>query len=189
MQIRPPCRLLAAPVACRLEHPATQILLLHLPQIEVLIVDDEVRTRELLSGFCRVQVIGSRQPSAARRCGDAAVQTVRHRYHRPPLPRADVRGADGRSSLECLGRRRYRDPPCRHGFALTTVREHDYDYLLKPFALASSKVVRRRSKTAFVEAENRELSRPVVSGERQGSGDLAWRLPSIDQRLALIEAA
>ena len=75
---------------------------LHLPQIEVLIVDDQVPTRELLSEFCLVQgsevvTANDGRAAIAARTGDGQqfALTATSGCRR-------VRGADGRPSLESL---------------------------------------------------------------------------------------
>lgn len=70
--------------------------------------------------------------------------------------------------------------------AVRAARDGAYDYLAKPFATGQLEVVLRRIEDRMaLEAENRELSRRVVSHEGQGCGDPAWRLQAREERLAI----
>jgi DNA-binding NtrC family response regulator len=167
---------------------------LHSPKIEVLIVDDEVQTRELLSEFCRAQGY----EVATANDGRAAISALMRAPHQFGIVITDLQlpGADG---FEVLTSARHVNPSVYvvmiTGYAsidsaVRAVREGAYDYLAKPFALGQLEVVLRRIRDRMsLEEENRELSRRVVGheGHSQG-GDLAWRLQAIEERLAHIEA-
>lgn len=167
---------------------------LHSPKIEVLIVDDEVQTRELLSEFCRAQGY----EVATANDGRAAIAALTRSPKQFTIVITDLHlpGADG---FEVLTSARHVNPGAYvvmiTGYAsidsaVRAVREGAYDYLAKPFALGQLEVVLRRIKDRMsLEEENRELSRRVVGLDGQGAGgDLAWRLQAIEQRLAHIEA-
>ena len=167
---------------------------LHSPKIEVLIVDDEVQTRELLSEFCRAQGY----EVATANDGRAAIAALTRSPQQFGIVITDLQlpGADG---FEVLTSARH----CNRSVyvvmitgyasidsAVRAVREGAYDYLAKPFALGQLEVVLRRIKDRMsLEAENRELSRRMSGHEGQSAGsDLAWRLQAIEERLAHIEA-
>lgn len=167
---------------------------LHSPKIAVLIVDDEVQTRELLSEFCRAQ--GYEVATASD--GRAAIAALTRSPKQFAIVITDLHlpGADG---FEVLTSARYVNPAVYvvmiTGYAsidsaVRAVREGAYDYLAKPFALGQLEVVLRRIKDRMsLEEENRELSRRVVGHDGQiAGGDLVWRLRAIEERLAHIEA-
>jgi DNA-binding NtrC family response regulator len=167
---------------------------LHSPKNEVLIVDDEVQTRELLSEFCRAQGY----EVATANDGRAAIAALTRSPTQYAIVITDLHlpGADG---FEVLTSARHFNPSVYvvmiTGYAsidsaVRAVREGAYDYLAKPFALGQLEVVLRRIKDRMsLEEENRELSRRVVGHDGAGaSGDLMWRLRGIEERLAHIEA-
>ena len=162
---------------------------------EVLVVDDEAETREVLSEFCRT--LGLTVTSADD--GRSAVTAIRRAPAQFRVVLTDIwmRGADG---FEVLKTARDANPSAYvvmiTGYAtldsaLRAVREGAYDYLPKPFALGQLEVVfgRIRDRIAL-EDENRMLSRQM-DGMRDAGGprtrDLSWRLDAIDERLARIE--
>jgi DNA-binding NtrC family response regulator len=167
---------------------------LHSPKIEVLIVDDEVQARELLSEFCRAQGY----EVATANDGRAAIAALTRSPQQFGIVITDLQlpGADG---FEVLTAARHANPSVYvvmiTGYAsidsaVRAVREGAYDYLAKPFALGQLEVVLRRIKDRMsLEQENRELSRRVVGQEGQSAGaDVSRRLQAIEERLAHIEA-
>jgi two-component system, NtrC family, response regulator HydG len=166
------------------------------PGFEVLVVDDEAETREVLAEFCRS--LGLTVTSADD--GRSAVTALRRAPAQFRVVLTDIwmRGADG---FEVLKAAREVNPSAYvvmiTGYAtldsaLRAVREGAYDYLPKPFALGQLEVVfgRIRDRIAL-EDENRMLSRQM-NGLRDTSGarnsrDLSWRLEAIEERLGRIE--
>jgi DNA-binding NtrC family response regulator len=162
---------------------------------EVLIVDDEVETREVLSEFCRS--LGLTVTSADD--GRSAVTAIRRSPSQFRVVLTDIfmRGADG---FEVLKTAREANPSSYvvmiTGYAtldsaLRAVREGAYDYLPKPFALGQLEVVFARIRDRIaLEDENRMLSRQM-DGLRETPGsrhrDPVWRLDAIEERLARIE--
>ena len=162
---------------------------------EVLVVDDESETREVLSEYCRTLGL-SVTAAADGRSAIAAIQRAPARF-RVILTDIWMSGADGFEVLKAV----------RHGnasayvvmvtgyatldSALRAVREGAYDYLPKPFALGQLEVVFSRIRDRIaLEDENRMLSRQM-DGLRDGGGprprDASWRLDAIEERLARIE--
>ena len=163
---------------------------------EVLVVDDEAETREVLSEFCRS--LGHAVTSADD--GRSAVTAIQRAPAQFTVVLTDIwmRGADG---FEVLKTARAANPSSYvvmiTGYAtldsaLRAVREGAYDYLPKPFALGQLEVVFGRIRDRIsLEAENRMLSRQM-DGMRAPAGggggrDLAWRLEAIEERLGRIE--
>jgi DNA-binding NtrC family response regulator len=166
---------------------------------DVLVVDDEAETREVLAEFCRT--LGLTVTSADD--GRSAVTAI----HRSPaqfkvvLTDIWMRGADG---FEVLKAARSANPSSYvvmiTGYAtldsaLRAVREGAYDYLPKPFALGQLEVVFSRIRDRIaLETENRMLARQM-DGLREGAGagagasrrDISWRLDAIEERLSRIE--
>lgn len=166
----------------------------HLPKMEALIVDDDVRARELLSEFCRAQGF----EVATAHDGRAAIASITRDPGQFAVIITDLHlpGADG---FEVLKAARDVNPSVYvvmiTGYAsidsaVRAVREGAYDYLAKPFALGQLEVVLARIKDRMsLERENRELTRLV--GTRDAGivpNDLSWRLQAIEERLAHIEA-
>lgn len=161
---------------------------------EVLIVDDEPETRELLSEFCRSLGLGvavapdGRAAMAALERGPSQFGIVMTDLHMP--------GADG---FEVLKAARTANPSCYvvmvTGYAtldsaMRAVREGAYDYLPKPFALGQLEIVLGRIRDRMaLEAENRELTRRIAPGAAAPStgADVSWRLAAIEERLGHIE--
>jgi len=166
--------------------------------LEVLIADDEPETRDLLSDFCRSLGLGV----ASAGDGRAAIAAIERAPTQFAVVLTDVNmpGADG---FEVLRAARAANASCYvviiTGYAtldsaVRAVREGAYDYLAKPFALGQLEIVLTRIRDRMaLERENRELTRQIQaaqSGAARGvaSGpDLAWRLASIEERLARIE--
>jgi len=167
--------------------------LLHSPKVEVLIVDDEVQARELLSEFCRAQGYDV----ATAHDGRAALAAIARAPRQFGIIITDLQlpGADG---FEVLMAAREANPSVYvvmiTGYAsidsaVRAVRDGAYDYLAKPFALGQLEVVLRRIRDRMsLEQENRELSRQVVGQSTPVATDLTWRLQAIEERLAHIEA-
>jgi DNA-binding NtrC family response regulator len=165
-----------------------------LPKKEALIVDDDVRARELLSEFCRNQGF----EVATAHDGRAAISAVTRDSRQFALIITDLHlpGADG---FEVLKAARSANPSVYvvmiTGYAsidsaVRAVREGAYDYLAKPFALGQLEVVLTRIRDRMaLEQENRELSKLVGGRDAAAlSSDLGWRLQAIEERLAHIEA-
>ena len=164
---------------------------------EVLVVDDESETREVLSEFCRT--LGLSVTSADD--GRSAVTAIQRAPAQFKVVLTDIwmRGADG---FEVLKAARTANPSSYvvmiTGYAtldsaLRAVREGAYDYLPKPFALGQLEVVFSRIRDRIaLETENRMLARQM-DGLREGAGsgtsrrDLSWRLDAIEERLSRIE--
>ena len=162
--------------------------------LEILIVDDEAETRELLSEFCLRQGL----TVATAQDGRAAISAIQRAPAQFGVVITDLHlpGADG---FQVLKAARDANPSCYvviiTGYAsidsaIRAVREGAYDYLAKPFALGQLEVVLRRIRDRMaLERENRELTRQV-GGTREGAlpvRELSWRLEAIEDRLARIE--
>ena len=162
---------------------------------EVLVVDDEADTREVLSEFCRS--LGLTVTSADD--GRSAVTAIRRSPAQFRVVLTDIwmRGADG---FEVLKAARDANPSSYvvmiTGYAtldsaLRAVREGAYDYLPKPFALGQLEVVFSRiGDRIALEDENRMLSRQMDglrSVPTTRRDDLSWRLDAIEERLGRIE--
>ena len=142
-----------------------------LPKKEALIVDDDVRARELLSEFCR----GQGFEVATAHDGRAAIAAITRDPEQFAVIITDLHlpGADG---FEVLRAARDANPSVYvvmiTGYAsidsaVRAVREGAYDYLAKPFALGQLEVVLTRIRDRMaLEQENRELSKLV--GGRDG---------------------
>ena len=139
---------------------------LHSPKIEVLIVDDEVQARELLSEFCRAQGY----EVATANDGRAAIAALTRRPRQFGIVITDLQlpGADG---FEVLTAARQANPSVYvvmiTGYAsidsaVRAVREGAYDYSRSPSRWAARSGARGASKTAcrIEEASNRDLAAP-----------------------------
>ena len=163
--------------------------------LEILIVDDEAETRELLSEFC----LGQGSGVASAHDGRAAISAIRRAPAQFSVVITDLHlpGADG---FEVLKAAREANPSCYvviiTGYAtidsaIRAVREGAYDFLAKPFALGQLEVVLKRIRDRMaLERENRELTKQVGSGRDNGlpAKELSFRLEAIEDRLARIEA-
>jgi DNA-binding NtrC family response regulator len=165
------------------------------PGFEVLVVDDEAETREVLSEYCRA--LGLIVTSAADgRSAIAAIERAPARF-RVILTDIWMSGADGFEVLEAA-----RDANASAyvvmvtGYAtidsaLRAVREGAYDYLAKPFALGQLEVVFSRIRDRIaLEDENRMLARQMDGIRGTGAPkarDLSRRLEAIEERLTRIE--
>jgi CheY-like chemotaxis protein len=132
--------------------------------LEVLLVDDELSTRELLEQFCRSRNL----PVTTASDGRAAITALERSPSRFRLILTDINmpGADG---FEVLKTARTGNKSCYvvmiTGYAtldsaLRAVREGAYDYLAKPFSLGQLDVLLARIKDRIaLERENRDLRR------------------------------
>ena len=140
--------------------------------IEVLLVDDELSTRELLEQFCRSRNLQVTTASDGR----AAITALERAPSRFTIVMTDINmpGADG---FEVLKKARAGNRSCYvvmiTGYAtldsaLRAVREGAYDYLAKPFSLGQLDVMLARIKDRIgLEQENRDLRRRL--GGRAGT--------------------
>ena len=167
----------------------------HTHPFEVLVVDDEPETREVMGEYCRT--FGMTVTSADD--GRSAIAAIRRAPSRFKVVLTDIwmSGADG---FEVLKTVREVNPSSYvvmiTGYAtldsaLRAVREGAYDYLPKPFALGQLEVVFTRIRDRIaLEDENRMLSRQM-DGLRDGGQsrvkDVSWRLDAIEERLGRIE--
>jgi DNA-binding NtrC family response regulator len=141
-------------------------------QVEVLLVDDELSTRELLEQFCRSRDL----PVTTASDGRAAITALERSPSRFTIVMTDINmpGADG---FEVLRTARKGNRSCYvvmiTGYAtldsaLRAVREGAYDYLAKPFSLGQLDVMLARIKDRIsLERENRDLRRRL--GGRAGA--------------------
>lgn len=132
--------------------------------LEVLLVDDELSTRELLEQFCRSRSL----PVTTASDGRAAIKALELAPSRYTIVMTDINmpGADG---FEVLKTARAGNRDCYvvmiTGYAtldsaLRAVREGAYDYLAKPFSLGQLDVMLARIKDRIaLERENRDLRR------------------------------
>ena len=139
--------------------------------VEVLLVDDELSTRELLEQFCRSRNL----PVTTASDGRAAITALERAPSRFTIVLTDINmpGADG---FEVLKTARKGNRSCYvvmiTGYAtldsaLRAVREGAYDYLAKPFSLGQLDVMLARIKDRIsLERENRDLRRRL--GGRAG---------------------
>ena len=140
--------------------------------LEVLLVDDELSTRELLEQFCRSRNL----PVTTASDGRAAITALERAPSRFSLVLTDINmpGADG---FEVLKTARAGNRACYvvmiTGYAtldtaLRAVKEGAYDYLAKPFSLGQLDVMLARIKDKMaLERENRDLRRRL--GGRAGA--------------------
>lgn len=164
--------------------------------LDVLIVDDEPDTCELLAEFCTAQ--GLRVATAFD--GLAAVNALERAQPPFPVVIADLHlpSADGFAVLEAARRA---NGSCYviivTGYAtidgaVRAVRAGAYDFLAKPFALGQLEVLLARIRDRMaLERENRHLTRQIgddirpASGPRSAAGDARLRL--LEERVAALE--
>ncbi|NOT43748.1 MAG: response regulator [Acidobacteria bacterium] len=164
--------------------------------LDVLIVDDEPETLDLLAEFCR----SMGHSVATAQDGRAAITAIERAPAQFDLVLTDLHmpGADG---FEVLRAARASNASSYvvmiTGYAtldsaLRAVREGAHDYLPKPFALGQLDIVLRRVRDRrALEAENRRLVRQASGRGGEGAGSttsVGWRLDAIEERLANIEA-
>src|SRR5918993_5995639 len=140
--------------------------------LEVLLVDDELSTREILEQFCRSRNLTVTVASDGR----AAITAIERSPQRFTIILTDINmpGADG---FEVLKTAKAANRECYvvmiTGYAtldtaLRAVREGAYDYLAKPFSLGQLDVMLARIKDRIaLERENRDLRRRL--GGRAGT--------------------
>ena len=166
---------------------------------EVLVVDDEPETQDLLSEFCRSLGLEVAVASDGR-AATAAIESDPARY-RVVLTDLHMPGADG---FQVLHAARAANASSYvviiTGYAtidtaVRAVREGAYDFLAKPFSLGQLETIlwRIRDRMAL-EQHNRELMHEVddarqMAEQGPGTTSLDWRLGLIDERLSNIEAA
>ena len=143
--------------------------------LEVLLVDDELSTREILEQFCRSRNLAVTVASDGR----AAMTALERNPSRFTIILTDINmpGADG---FEVLKAAKAVNRECYvvmiTGYAtldsaLRAVREGAYDYLAKPFSLGQLDVMLARIKDRIgLERENRDLRRRL-----QGKGGAPGR--------------
>jgi CheY-like chemotaxis protein len=142
--------------------------------LEVLLVDDELSTREILEQFCRSRNLAVTVASDGR----AAMTAIERNPTRFTIILTDINmpGADG---FEVLKAAKSVNRECYvvmiTGYAtldsaLRAVREGAYDYLAKPFSLGQLDVMLARIKDRIgLERENRDLRRRLA-GMKGGGG-------------------
>jgi CheY-like chemotaxis protein len=142
--------------------------------LEVLLVDDELSTREILEQFCRSRNLAVTVASDGR----GAITALERNPSRFTVVLTDINmpGADG---FEVLKAARAANRSCYvvmiTGYAtldsaLRAVREGAYDYLAKPFSLGQLDVMVARIKDRIgLERENRDLRRRL-QGVKGGAG-------------------
>lgn len=162
--------------------------------LDVLVVDDDRETRDLLADFCRTLGFGV----ATAQDGRAAISAVQRDPNQFGVVLTDLNmpGADG---FEVLRAVRAVNPSCYvvmiTGYAtldsaVRAVKEGAYDFLAKPFAFGQLEIVLSRVRDRMaLERENRDLTHQVMKSRpgTMGRLDYGWRLDAIEQRLADIE--
>lgn len=162
--------------------------------LDILIVDDEADTRELLAEHCAAQ--GFRVASAND--GRAAIQAIERATPPFPVVIADLSlpYADGFAVLEAA---RQASSSCYviivTGYAtidsaVRAVRSGAYDFLAKPFALGQLEVLLARIRDRMaLEDENRALTRQVDVERpgRPGPSSLQDRVRLLEDRVATLE--
>jgi CheY-like chemotaxis protein len=132
--------------------------------LEVLLVDDELSTREILEQFCRSRNLAVTVASDGR----AAITAIERNPQRFTIILTDINmpGADGFEVLKAAkASNRESYVVMITGYAtldtaLRAVREGAYDYLAKPFSLGQLDVMLARIKDRIaLERENRDLRR------------------------------
>src|SRR4030095_9436623 len=164
-------------------------------RFEVLVVDDEPETCDVLAEHCRARGLDG----SVAQDGRAAISAIDRNATRFGLILTDLHmpGADG---FEVLKSARAANPSAyvvmMTGYAtldsaLRAVREGAYDYLPKAFSLGQLDVVLARVRDRMaLEQENRELLRQTTGGSAQSPtspAGLAWRLDAIEELLTAIE--
>jgi DNA-binding NtrC family response regulator len=162
--------------------------------LEVLLVDDELSTRELLEQFCRSRNLSVTTASDGR----AAITALERNPSRFTLVLTDINmpGADG---FEVLKTARAGNRSCYvvmiTGYAtldsaLRAVKEGAYDYLAKPFSLGQLDVMLARIRHLIaLETENRDLrrrlnGRPGAPAPAAAPRQNAWGAPVSTVRTA-----
>ena len=162
-------------------------------RFEVMVVDDEPETCDLLSEHCRTR---GYDVTVAQN-GRAAITEIERQPSRYAVILTDLHmpGADG---FDVLKTARAANPSAyvvmMTGYAtldsaLRAVREGAYDYLPKPFSLGQLDVVLTRVRDRMaLERENRDLLRRTRDASTPApAADANWRLAAIEERLTTIE--
>lgn len=162
--------------------------------LDLLVVDDDVDTRDLLAEYCTAQ--GFRVVTASD--GRAALAALERAVPPFPLVIADLHlpHADGFAVLEAARRAH---ASCYviliTGYAtidgaVRAVQAGAYDFLAKPFALGQLDILLARIRDRMaLEAENRTLTRRMAD-DRPGGGAVAGlseRLRLLEDRVAMLE--
>jgi DNA-binding NtrC family response regulator len=161
--------------------------------LDVLIVDDEADTRELLSEYCA----GHGFRVATAQDGRAAVMALERASPPFPIVIADLNlpYADGFAVLDAARRA---SASCYviivTGYAtidgaVRAVRAGAYDFLAKPFAMGQLEILLARIRDRMaLESENRTLTRQIVD-ERptQGATSLYDRIRLLEDRVTTLE--
>jgi DNA-binding NtrC family response regulator len=166
------------------------------PLSEVLIVDDDADTREVLSEFCRTLGLTVSTVSDGK-AALAAIERSPAQYKvvLTDICMPDVDGFDVLKAIRSVNPSSYVVMITGYATldsALRAVHEGAYDYLPKPFALGQLEVVLSRIRDRInLEDENRSLLRQV-DGLREGTlaashHSMSWRLGAIEERLGRIE--
>jgi len=164
--------------------------------LDLLIVDDDYDTRELLADLCRTLGFGV----ATSQDGRGAIAAIERDPLQYGVVLTDINmpGADG---FEVLRHARAANPSCYvvmiTGYAtldsaVRAVKQGAYDFLAKPFASGQLEIVLSRIRDRMaLESENRDLANQVMKARpgTVGRHDYGWRLDAIEQRLADIERA
>jgi DNA-binding NtrC family response regulator len=163
--------------------------------LDILIVDDEPETCELLTEFCAAQ--GFRVATAYD--GMTAIAALQRAVPPFPIVIADLHlpHADGFAVLEAA---RTASASCYviivTGYAtidgaVRAVQSGAYDFLAKPFALGQLEVLFARIKDRMaLESENRTLTRQIGDERPAGGGAgpaLHHRLKLLEDRVAALE--
>jgi CheY-like chemotaxis protein len=142
--------------------------------LEVLLVDDELSTREILEQFCRSRNLVVTVASDGR----AAMTAIERNPTRFTIILTDINmpGADGFDVLKAaksVNRECYVVMITGYATldsALRAVREGAYDYLAKPFSLGQLDVMLARIKDRIaLERENRDLRRRLAGVKGGGA--------------------
>jgi DNA-binding NtrC family response regulator len=159
----------------------------------VLVVDDELEIRELLTDFFHQRSLSV--TSAAD--GRAAILAIERAPSQFGLVLTDLKlpGCDG---LEVLARARRVNPSMAvviiTGYssldsAIQAVRLGAYDYLTKPFALGQLEILLKRVTDRFaLESENRHLARLADRRDSTDGSMSAVRYDALERRLDRLEA-
>jgi CheY-like chemotaxis protein len=151
--------------------------------LEVLLVDDELGTRELLEQFCRTRGL----PVTTASDGRAAITAIERNPSRFTLVLTDINmpGADG---FDVLRAARLANRGCYvvmiTGYAtldsaVRAVREGAYDFLAKPFSIGQLDLMLARIRDRIaLERENRDLRRRLSNGKAHASVLQSSVLPS-----------
>jgi DNA-binding NtrC family response regulator len=163
--------------------------------LEVLLVDDELSTREILEQFCRSRNLVVTVASDGR----AAMTAIERNPTRFTIILTDINmpGADG---FEVLKAAKSMNRECYvvmiTGYAtldsaLRAVREGAYDYLAKPFSLGQLDVMLARIKDRIgLERENRDLRRRLagLKGGTAAGAQATYAPPSTVLRSPVLPA-